>query len=391
MRDVWISGAAMTPFGRHSERTAREMVEEVLTAALREAELRAHDVQAAYCGNAVGGLVGGQECMRGQTVLRQTGLLGVPIVNVENADASGSTALHLAWQAVAYGIHDCAVAIGYEKLDHDDRSRSFRAINSGMDLSELSDIFGPGSVGERSAHLQLAGAWSRGDGTERFEAADLAQVAVKNHYHASLNPFAHRREPVTAEEVLASRQVAGPLTRLMCAPLSDGAACAVLCAAGHRRRRRGGARIAASVLRSGRGDDLRVPMTLRASARRAYEIAGLGPEDLDVAEVHDVTAIAELYVCAELGFCRPDEVARLVADRTTWLGGSLPVNTSGGLIARGHPLGATGIAQVVELTWQLQGRCGPRQVETARAGLADNIGGWIGSDVGAGVIHIVVR
>src|SRR5215467_12143407 len=123
MRDVWISGAAMTPFGRHSERTAREMVEEVLTAALREAELRAHDVQAAYCGNAVGGLVGGQECMRGQTVLRQTGLLGVPIVNVENADASGSTALHLAWQAVAYGIHDCAVAIGYEKFDHQDRAR----------------------------------------------------------------------------------------------------------------------------------------------------------------------------------------------------------------------------------------------------------------------------
>src|SRR5262249_43212032 len=160
--------------------------------------------------------------------------------------------------------------------------------------------------------------------------------------------------------------------------LTDGAACAVVCAADFRRGRRGGARIAASVLRSGRGDDLRVPMTLRAAARRAYETAGLGPADVDVAEVHDVTAIAELFVCGELGFCPRDEAARLIRDRTTWLGGALPVNTSGGLIARGHPHGATGIAQVVELTRQLEGRCGRRQVPDARAALADNVGGWIG-------------
>jgi acetyl-CoA acetyltransferase len=381
----------MTCFGKHVHRTSRELVEEVVAGALRDADLEPNDVQAAYVGNALAGVISGQESMRAQTVLRRTGLMGTPIVNVENADASGSTALHLAWQAVAHGIHDCVVALGYEKLDHQDRARSYRAINSGMDLSELSDIFGPGAGQEQSVLLQLSGAHSRGDGRDRFRTEPLALVSVKNHLHASLNPFAHYREAVTVEQVLAAKRVAGPLTRLMCAPLSDGAACVVLCAPDLRRARRGGARIAASVLRSGRGDDLRRPMTLRAAARRAYETAGLGPEDLDIAEVHDVTAIAELFVCGELGFCPGGDVERLVVDRTTWLGGALPVNTSGGMLARGHPLGATGIAQVVELTWQLEGRCGRRQVPLARAGLADNVGGWIGADVGAGVIHILVR
>jgi acetyl-CoA acetyltransferase len=391
MREAWIRGAAMTRFGKHADRTARDMVEEVVAGALADAGLQPLDVQAVYAGNAVGGVISGQECMRAQTVLRRTGLMGVPIVNVENADASGSTALHLAWQAVAHGAHDCALALGYEKLDHLDRARSYRAINSGMDLSELSDVFGPTSYGEHSVLLQLSGAISRSDGRERFESGPLALVSVKNHYHASLNPYAHYPEPVTVEQVLASRPIAGPLTRLMCAPLSDGAACAIVCANGFLRARRGGARIAASILRSGRGDDLRVSMSLRAAVRTAYETAGLGPEDLDVAEVHDVTAIGELYACGELGFCPRDEVARLVVDRTTWLGGRLPVNPSGGLLARGHPPGATGIAQAVELTWQLEGRCGGRQVPNARAGLADNVGGWIGSDIGAGVIHILVR
>src|SRR6266511_1914669 len=138
MRDVWIRGAAMTRFGKHVDRAARELVEEALAGAVRDADLELQDVQAAYVGNAVAGMVSGQECMRAQTVLRRTGLMGLPIVNVENADASGSTALHLAWQAVAYGVHDCVVALGYEKLDHRDRARSSRAINSGMDLSELS-------------------------------------------------------------------------------------------------------------------------------------------------------------------------------------------------------------------------------------------------------------
>lgn len=390
MRDVWIRGAAMTPFGKHIDRSARDMVEQAVSGALRDAELQACDVQFVYVGNALTGAIDGQECMRAQTVLRRTGLMGVPMVAVENADCSGATALHLAWQAVAHEVHDCVVVVGYEKFDHGNRARSYRALNSLMDLSELSDIFGPESD-DRSVLLQYSGAHSRGDGTEIFEPVPLAQVSVKNHYHASLNPCAHYREPVTAEQVLASRQIAGPLTQLMCAPLSDGAACLVVCAEGFPGARRGGARVAASVLRSGRGDDLQAAWSLRPAARRAYEAAGLGPEDLDVAEVHDMTAIAELFVCGQLGFYRPGEADRVMAERMTWLGGRLPVNPSGGLMARGHPLGATGVAQVVELTWQLEGRCGRRQVESAQAALADNAGGWIGSDIGAGVIHILVR
>ena len=390
MREVWIRGAAMTPFGKHSDRSARDLVEEAVAGALRDAEVAARDVQFVYVANALAGAIGGQECMRAQTVLRRTGLMGVPMASVENADCSGSTALHLACQAVAHGTYDCAVVVGYEKFDHENRARSYRAVNSCMDLSELADIFGTESH-DRSVLLQYSGAHSAGNGSDIFAPGPLAAVSVKNHYHASLNPCAHYREPVTAEQVLASRQIAGPLTQLMCAPLSDGAASLVVCAGDLPAARRGGVRIAASVLRSGRGDDLRMPWSLRPAARHAYETAGLGPEDLDVAEVHDMTAIAELFVCGQLGFYRPGEVDRVMAERETWLGGRLPVNPSGGLLARGHPLGATGVAQVVELTWQLEGRCGPRQVESARTALADNIGGWIGSDVGAGVIHILVR
>jgi acetyl-CoA acetyltransferase len=238
-------------------------------------------------------------------------------------------------------------------------------------------------IGPRIIQLQFHGLHSRGDGSDIFESIPLAQVSVKNHYHASLNPCAHYRAQVTVDQVLASRQIAGKLTQLMCAPLSDGAACLVVCAADFAACRRGGARIAASVLRSGRGDDLRAAWSLGPSLTRAYDGAGLGPDDIDVAEVHDVTSIGELFACARLGFYRLGEAARVMEERTTWLGGRLPVNPSGGLIARGHPLGATGIAQVVELTWQLEGRCGARQVESARTALAHN--------VGAGAIHILVR
>jgi acetyl-CoA acetyltransferase len=381
----------MTNFGKHVDRTARELVEEAVSGALADAELQAHDIQAAYVGNALAGVISGQECMRAQTVLRRTGLMGVPMVNVENADCSGSTALHLAWQAVAHEVYDCVVVVGYEKFDHVDRVRSYMALNSGMDLSEKADWFGAESGQDQNVLIAFSGAHSLGDGSQIYDPVTLAEVSVKAHLHASLNPCAHYREPVTVEQVLGSRPIAGPLTRLMVAPMSDGAACLVVSAARYAPGRRGGARIAASVLRSGRGDDLRAAWSLTPAAERAYETAGLGPEDLDVAEVHDFTTIGELYVCGYLGFFKPWEAARAMAERTTWLGGRLPVNPSGGLLARGHPVAATGVAQVVELTWQLEGRCGERQVPDARTALADNIGGWIGTDVGAGVLHILVR
>jgi acetyl-CoA acetyltransferase len=393
MRDVWIRGAGLTPFGKHVERTARALVEEAVAGALNEAEIDASLVQAAYVGNAASGLLGGQESIRGQVVLRHTGLMGKPIINVENADASSSTALHLAWQAVAGGLHDCVAVVGYEKFDHRDHARSFRAINATMDLTELADVFGPNAREARSVLTDLYGAQAGGDGSDRFGREVLAQVSVKNHYHGSLNPCAQYREPVSAEQVLGSRVVAGPLTRMMCAPFSDGAACLILSAGDFCRGRGQGepVRIAASVLTSGRGDDMRRSPSVHGAVHEAYERAAAGPEDLDVAELHDATAIGELLVYELLGFCPNGEAERLVRDRTTWLGGRLPVNPSGGLIARGHPLGATGAAQVIELYWQLSGRCGARQVPHARLALAHNVGGWVGSDLATLCFHVLQR
>jgi len=390
MREVWIRGAAMTRFGKHIDRTARELVEEAVAGALADAGIVPADVQAVFVGNAAAGMLGGQESIRGQVVLRHTGLLGASIVNVENADASSSTALHLAWQAVAGGMHDCVAVLGYEKFDHLDRARSWRAVNATMDLTELADVFGPDAREERSI-MDLYGASAAGEENDRFSPELLAEVSVKNHYHGSLNPCAHHREALTAEQVLGSRVIAGPVTRLMCAPFSDGAACLVLRAGGSGRSLAPDVRIASSVLGSGRGDDVRRPHSVTETGREAYERAAVGPEDLDVIELHDGTAVAELVVYERLGLCPDGEAERLVHDRSTWLGGRIPVNPSGGLLARGHPLGATGAAQVVELVWQLRGGCGARQVPSARVALAHNIGGWVGTDVGCVCVHVLQR
>jgi acetyl-CoA acetyltransferase len=391
MRDVWIRGAAMTQFGKDTDRTARTMVEDAVGGALRDAELEPPDVEAVFVGNASWGLVSGQESIRGQVVLRRTGLMGVPIVNVENADASSSAALHLGWQAVAGGLNDCVVVLGFEKLDVGDRGMAYRAINATMDLTELADVFGPRAREERSVLADINGAYTAGDGRDRFDRQLLAQVSVKNHHNGSLNPWARSRTEFTAEQVLESGTVAGPLTRLMCTRFTDGAACLVLCSTDMRRGRTGGARIAASVLVSGRGDDLRRPLASVVAVREAYERAAVGPEDLDVVELHDATAIVEMLTYERLGICGPHESDRLVRDRVTCLGGRVPVNPSGGLIARGHPIGATGAAQVVELVWQLEGRCGARQVPSARLALAHSAGGWVGSDAAVYCVHILQK
>jgi acetyl-CoA acetyltransferase len=389
MRSVVIRGAAMTPFGKHPERSGRDLVEEALGAALADAGLQVGDVQAAFVGNAASGLMSGQESIRAQVVLRRTGLMGVPMVNVENACASSSTALHLGWQAVRSSMYDCVVVIGYEKLYDADRARAVQALNASIDLTELADLFNRGAGPERAIFMDLFGAWSDGRGRDRFDSDVLALVSVKSHLNGSLNPCAQYQQELTVEQVLGSRQVAGPLTVLMCAALSDGAACLVLCAPGFRGGRGRGVKIAASVMVSGRGDDLRQLTAGQRAIRDAETAAGAGVEDVDVIELHDATSIAELALYEELGLCGVGEAGRLVRDRVTWLGGKVPVNPSGGMISRGHPIGATGAAQVVELTWQLQGRCGSRQVPSARLALAQNQGGWVGTDTAACCVHML--
>ena len=217
----------------------------------------------------------------------------------------------------------------------------------------------------------------------------MALVSVKNHYHGSMNPFAQYREEVTFEEVLKSRHVVGPLTVLMCSPLGDGAAAALIVSEefAHRKGLKG-PRVDASVLVSGRGDDRSMAPSIGRAATQAYEMAGIGPEDINLAEVHDAVAPAEITIYEDLRFCAPGDGPKLIEDRVTWLGGKLPVNTSGGLLARGHPIGATGLGQIVEVVWQLQGKAGKRQVENCKVGLTQNGGGHIGFDLAAMAVHI---
>jgi acetyl-CoA acetyltransferase len=407
-RPVHVLGVGMTRFGKHVDRSMKSLAGEAVAAALDDAGVGREAVEAAFVGNAVQGVMTGQECVRGQVVLRECGIGGIPIVNVENACASASSALHLAWQAVAGGFHDCVLALGMEKLHHPDKAKSFAALAGAVDVELLAQLeealsavpSGGGAHGgrrKRSLFMDVYAAAARqhmaryGTRVEHF-----AAIAAKNSVHGSLNPRAQYRQPHTAADVLASPTIVEPLTRLMCSPIGDGAAAALVVSDAFlsARLRRGDVashpiRIAASVLGTGRDRDAGEHDPVTATARRAYEEAGLGPEDVSVAEVHDATAPAELMLYEELGFCREGEGGRLVEAGDTALGGRLPVNVSGGLIAKGHPVGATGLAQIVELVEQLRGRAGRRQVAGARVGLAENAGGAVRGDPAAVAIHIL--
>jgi acetyl-CoA acetyltransferase len=409
MRDALVLGVGMTRFAKHLERSMKSLAGEALDAALADAGLGRDVIEAAFVGNAAQGVLSGQECVRGQVVLREHGLGGIPIVNVENACASSSTALHLAWQAVAGGFHDCVLALGMEKLYHPDKSRTFAALAGAVDVELLAALRealgaaggapagGDGGGEKRSLFMDVYAAAARSH-MARFgtRIEHFAAIAAKNSFHGSLNPKAQYQEARTVEEVLASPVVAPPLTRLMCSPIGDGAAAAIVASVewvAHRERRGlvlpRPARIAASVVGSGRDRREDEPDAVTAVARRAYERAGIGPADIDLAEVHDATAPAELMLYEELGFCGPGEGARLVESGETRLGGARPVNTSGGLIAKGHPVGATGLAQIAELVEQLRGRAGRRQVAGARIGLAENAGGAVRGEPAAIAVHIL--
>ena len=385
----------MTPFGKFTDRSLKSLAGEATRGALQDAGLSSEDVEMVFFANAVGGLITGQEMVRGQTALRETGLLGIPIVNIENACASASSAFHLAWMAVASGQCEVALAIGAEKLVHPDKRRSFEALGAAIDLERRDDlenfVYGDeGTPGSGSLFMDIYALLAqrymeRSGATER----DFALVAVKNHHHGALNPKAQYRDEVTVEEVLDSRPISGPLKLLMCSPLGDGAAALVLCSA--ERAARGdapGVRVRATALASGRDDG---SVAAERAAQKAYEQAGIAPEDVDVVELHDAAAPAELQIYEELGLCEAGEGPALLASGATGLGGRVPVNPSGGLLSKGHPVGATGCAQLVELTEQLRGRAGPRQVEGARIALAENAGGFLGPDQAVAAVTILSR
>lgn len=408
MRDVAVVGAGMTKFGKFLDRGLKEIAGEAVKAALDSAGIDKKKLEVAVVGNATAGLTTGQEMIRGQVVLREIGIGGIPVINTENACASSSTAFHVAWMYVASGMYDVALAVGMEKLYHEDKRRSFQAIGAAVDIEWVQEMAArakaaksnggadnpapeEGAGEKRSMFMDFYAAFARqhmqkyGTTKEQF-----ARVAVKNHFHGSLNPHAQYREVYTLEDVLASPPVAEPLARLMCSPIGDGAAAAVLVAADKARQfTTKPVFVRASVL--GSGDDRKPgePGITERVAQKAYEMAGVGPEDLDVIECHDASAPAELVLYEELGLCGKGEGGKLIDSKATYFDGPIPVNPSGGLISKGHPIGATGVAQIYEIFVQLRGEAGDRQVRNPKVGLTENGGGMVRGEAAALSVHIL--
>ena len=378
--EVFIAGVAMTPFGRHSDLSMQDLAQAAVLGALKDSGVTADRIQAMYNANVYGGMV------LGQVLMRDLGITGPALYNVENACASGATAVHLACQALQLGLYDTVLVWGVEQLtrlgggaiplQRNDYKTDLYA-SQGMTLPTVYAM-----RGMRYLH-------ERGEGPEI-----LAQIAVKNRAHGALNPLAQQRTAVTLEEVLRSRPVAEPLTLLQCCPsMVDGAAAVVLTTI-RPEAGRAAVRILGSAVQSGRieegcDDILDAEITAR-TARLAYEQAALAPRDVDVVELHDAFTIAELLYYEALGLAAPGESADMLRRGDTALGGRVPVNPSGGLLAKGHPLGATGVAQMVEIVWQLQGRAQGRQVEGARVGLTQCTGGGVaGVDHAASSVHLL--
>lgn len=409
MRDVAIAGAGMTNFGKFLDRSMKDIAAEAVNNALDSAGIGKEKLNVAVVGNATAGLITGQEMIRGQVALRDMGIGGIPIINTENACASSSTAFHVAWMYVASGMYDIALAVGMEKLYHEDKTRSFKAIGSAVDVEWVQQMqaqaaaakerdkndnpdVAEGAGEKRSMFMDFYAAFARSHmakyGTTKEQ---FARVAVKNHFHGSLNPHAQYREVYSLEDVLTSPLVAEPLTRLMCSPIGDGAAATVLVSP-EIARQLGTQKpvwVRASVLGSGFDRQPGEPDVTQTVSRKAYEMAGVGPEDLSVIECHDASAPAELVLYEELGLCKPGEGGELIDSKATYFDGPKPVNPSGGLISKGHPIGATGVAQIVEIVTQLRGEAGDRQVKNPKVGLTENGGGMVKGDPAALSVHIL--
>ncbi|CAR53983.1 thiolase family protein [Burkholderia cenocepacia] len=412
MSNIYIAGIAMTVFGRHLDRSLDDLAREALQRALRDAGCHADAIRAAFYAGITNGALQGQLSIPGQVVFSKIGLEGIPVFNVENACASGSTAVHLAVRQLQSGACDVALALGAEKMNVADKAKSFALFDAGWDVSRVDENFAmlarlgegieppPGSESDRpySRFMKIYAALCRHHmhtyGTTQRQ---IAAVSAKNHGHSVHNPYSQFRQPFTIDEVLAAAPITYPITLPMCAPLSDGAAAAILCTEEGLERigadRGRCIRIAASVIRSFTRRRIDEPHKHigRLAALQAYEQAGVGPEDMDVAEVHDASAMGEIIQAENLGFVPLGEGGPAAERGEFTLGGRIPINTSGGLESKGHPLGATGIGQLYELVTQLRGEAGARQVDGARHAIQENGGGLQGVEEAALAIHILSR
>ena len=397
--NVYIVGVGMTPFGKYLNSTVKSLTRYAVEEALADARCDKGRIQAVFFSNCVQGHMEGQDMVRGEIALRSMGLEKIPVVNVENACASASTALHLAVQYVRAGAADVVLAVGAEKMYSEDKGKMFSAFDGGWDVHDVEGsrrrllAMGEGvevpegstSPKPYSVFMDVYAAYGRLHmrefGTTQRQ---LAAVAAKNHLHSVHNERSQYRDSYTVDDVMNAAPVTYPLTVPMCAPVSDGAAAALVCNEAGMTRLRGGpgrcVQVLASVIETGSERDAAAlsQHVGRLGSQKAYEQAGLGPEDMSLAEVHDATAVGELVQVEALGFCELGDGGKLAERGDTTIGGRIPINTSGGLECKGHPVGATGLGQVFELVTQLRGEAGPRQVEGARLAIAENGGGIYG-------------
>jgi acetyl-CoA acetyltransferase len=398
----------MTKFGPHYDKDIKALVQEAVADCLKDAGAQRSDIQAAFYANCAQDTIEGQTSVGGQVALHTAKIDRIPVVNVENACASGSTAVWLAKNHILAGQADIVLAVGVEKLAYQDKEKMMLVMKSfegGTDIHEIEAIHqrltslgegidGDSGTGHRTFFMEIyanfAKAHMKHFGTTQKQ---MAVVASKNHYHASLNPKCHYNKAMSVEEILEGRPLSYPLTVPMCSPLSDGAAAALLC------NRKGlsklgitnAVKIHACVLGSAAiraFDDWEDHITRRLS-RQAYEVAGLGPDDVDVAEVHDAASFGEILQSEMLGFCPIGEGGTFAESGATRIGGKIPINVSGGLESKGHPIGATGLGQIYELVMQLRGRAGERQVEGARFAIQENGGGLVGIEEASAVVTIL--
>jgi acetyl-CoA acyltransferase len=380
MSDVYVVGADLIKFGRYPDRTPAQLGAEATLLALDDAGLNIGDVGALYAASTFNAA-----SMIAQQILFQIGQTGIPCVNVSNACAAGATAFREAVIAIKSGLYDVVVAVGAEK----NPAGMLSAGNSEGPPPE--GLFGSGTMPALFAEAGVIHSAKYGTTMEQF-----AKVSVKNHHHSTMNPKAMYQKETPLDEVMASEMIAWPLTKLMCSVNVDGAAATVLVSErkakelglGRAVRVRGSA-LASDPWESRNGVLMNTNSVTRLAVASAYEMAGVGPEDLNLVELHDCFATAELLHYENLGLCGEGQAGALIDSGDTALGGRIPVNVSGGLLSKGHPIGATGVANIVEIVMHLRGEAGARQVAGARLGLAHVLGFGVG--VGAAGVHILEK
>lgn len=407
--NAYVIGVGMTPFGKHMDKGLKTLAVSAILDAIRDAGIEKSHIQAAWMGTAAAPVITGQLCISGQTVLRAMGIGRIPVINVENACATSSTAFQNAAAMVSLGQYDIALAAGYEKLYHKDKLRTFNVFTGCVDVEDQdaiidylsksaadagvdTDIENIGKT--RSIFMDIYSTFARKCMKETGATVEhFAMVSAKNSRHGAQNPRAQFQTELSVEEILAAPVVADPLTLPMCSPIGDGAAACIIVSEKIVKQLgiKNAVKIEASSIYSGYDYEPGSEKITKWAAGDIYNQAGYGPSDLDVIELHDASSCAELDYYAALGLCNPEDSVQFLLEGHTEIGGRIPVNPSGGLNRKGHPIGATGCAQIFELVEQLRGRCGARQVEGARIALVENGGGFIGEDAAAMVITILSR